>query len=293
MDTHFEFEAHSSYVLGVLFTPDSQHLVSASMDNLVKVWSVQNWELLREFKGHTNSVNGISISTDGKTIATGSSDKTVRLWSFEDGRLLHTLKDRKKVVSSVKFSPDGKWIGAASYGGRATIWDLNGEPVVGVKVSDKNLSALAFSQDSKTLATSGLGDDITLWSLPSGEKIKTLSGHKVAVGTLTYINNGRYLVSMEYDGTIKFWETDTWEDIRTISIDKDRIRGLAFSPDEKTIALSMESKIQLRSVDKWTLGAELPVSTKVVNGMAFSTDGSWFAAGAADRKIRVWENPLT
>lgn len=292
MDSHFEIEAHSSYVLGVLFTPDSQNLVSASMDNLIKVWSVTDWELTRQFKGHANSVNGISLSPDGKILATGSSDQTVKLWSFDDGKLLHTLQDRNKVVSSVEFSPDGKWIGAASYGGRVVVWDVLGEPVVGIKVSDKNLSALAFSQDSKSLAVSGLGDDITLWSLPSGEKIRTLSGHKIAVGSLYYINNGRYLVSMEYDGTIKFWETDTWDDIRTISIDKDRIRGLAFSPDEKTIALSMESKVQLRSVEDWTLRVELPVSTKVVNGMAFSPDGHWFAAGAADRKIRIWKNPL-
>ena len=63
-------------------------------------------------------------------------------------------------------------------------------------------------------------------------------------------------------------------------------------PDEKTIALSLESMVQLRSVDDWALGTDLPVSTKVVNGMAFSPDGRWFAAGAADRKIRIWENPL-
>ena len=202
------------------------------------------------------------------------------------------MQDRKKVVSAIEFSPDGKWIGAVSYGGRAMIWDLTGEPVVGIKVSDKNLAALAFSQDGETLATAGLGGDITLWSLPTGEKVRTLSGHKVAVVSLTYIHNGRYLVSMEYKGTIKFWETGTWEDMQTISVDKARIRGLAFSTDEKTIALSLESMVQLRSVDDWTLGTDLPVSTKVVNGMAFSPDGRWFAAGAADRKIRIWENPL-
>ena len=157
MDPQYEFEAHSSYVLGVLFTPDNGNLVSASMDNTVKVWQVPGWELLREFKGHSNSVNGIAISPDGKTLATGSSDQTVKLWSLEGGDLLTTMQDRKKVVSAIEFSPDGKWIGAVSYGGRAMIWDLTGEPVVGIKVSDKNQAALAFSHDGETLATAGLG----------------------------------------------------------------------------------------------------------------------------------------
>jgi WD40 repeat protein len=49
------------------------------------------------------------------------------------------------------------------------------------------------------------------------------------------------------------------------------------------------SRVQFWSVDDWLLRTELPVDTKVVNGMAFSPDGNWFAAGAADRRIRVWE----
>ena len=43
------------------------------------------------------------------------------------------------------------------------------------------------------------------------------------------------------------------------------------------------------AVDALTaLQAELPVSTHVVYGSAFSPDGRWLAAGAADGKIRVW-----
>ena len=34
------FEAHSSYVLELLFTRNSQTLVSAGMDNVVKLWPV-------------------------------------------------------------------------------------------------------------------------------------------------------------------------------------------------------------------------------------------------------------
>jgi WD40 repeat protein len=67
------------------------------------------------------------------------------------------------------------------------------------------------------------------------------------------------------------------------------LRGLTFSPDERSAAISMERQVQLRSVEDWTVQAELPIGTKSVNGMAFSPDGRWLAVGAADRKIRVWE----
>lgn len=291
MTDFVEFPAHSSYVLGLTFTGDSQILVSTGMDNVVKLWSVPDWRLVRTFQGHENSVNSFSLSPDETRLATGSSDNRVRLWSFPDGELLNTLQDRKKTVSSVQISPDGRWVAAGSYGGRAAVWTLDGELVVGIKASQKNLSAVAFSPDAMVLATSGLGPAIALWSLPTGEQITTLPTDDVAVGSLTFIDAGRrYLVSLGYEGTIRFWDAEDWEEARTIQPD-DRIRGLRFSPDRRTIALSMESKVQLRSVEDWDLKQELPVSTKVVNGMAFSPNGRWFAAGAADAKVRVWEQP--
>ena len=161
--------------------------------------------------------------------------------------------------------------------------------MVGIKAAKKNLGSIAFSPDGKKLATSGLGDDIALWSLPSGGQIGTLAGHKVAVGSLTFINAGRYLVSMGYDQTIKFWDTETWQEARTHDLNVPDARALAFSPDEKTAAISMESKVQLWSVQDWSLQAELPISTKSVSAIAFAPDGKTLAVGGADRKIRIWE----
>jgi WD40 repeat protein len=103
------------------------------------------------------------------------------------------------------------------------------------------------------------------------------------------INEGRYLVSLGYEGAIKFWDTETWQETRTLRPNVPGVRGLAFSPDEEIAAISTKGKLQLWLVEGWTLQAELPLSTKAVNGMAFSPNGRWLAVGAADRKIRVWE----
>ena len=70
------FEAHSSHVLALLFTRDSRLLVSAGMDNLVRLWSVPGWRLVSTFEGHANSVNSISLAPDEKVLASGSTDTT-------------------------------------------------------------------------------------------------------------------------------------------------------------------------------------------------------------------------
>ena len=246
------------------------------------------WEHLGSFEGHTKSISSLSLSPDGKTLATGSSDQTVKLWSFPDGEIRHTLQDRKKVVASVRISADGKWIAAGSYGGRAAVWSLSGSELVAIKASRDNLSSIAFSPEGRTLATSGLGDEIKLWKLPTGQPIGTLNGHKTAVGSLTYIHNGFTLVSLGYEGTLIFWDTTNFQEKCRLNPGIHGIRSLTFSADETMLAISMKSMVQLWSLGDLSLQAELPVSTKIINGIAFSTDGRWLAIGAAVKKIRIW-----
>jgi WD40 repeat protein len=109
------------------------------------------------------------------------------------------------------------------------------------------------------------------------------------VGSLRFIHEGRTLVSLGYEGSIKFWDTESWAEARTVDPKAPGLRGLIFSPDERTVALSMESKVQLWSLEPWRLEAELPISTKVVSGMAFAPAGRWLAIGGADKKIRMWQ----
>ena len=125
--------------------------------------------------------------------------------------------------------------------------------------------------------------------MPSGQSIGTLSGHQTAVRSLSFIDEGRTLVSLGYEESIRFWDTATWQETRTVRSSASGVRGMALSPDETQLALSLESRVQIWSLAGWELAAELPVSTKVVSAMTFSPDGRWFVAGGADKKVRVWQ----
>ena len=259
------------------------------MDNLVKLWSVPEWVHIRTFAGHEKSVNGFALSPDGKILVSASSDSTVKIWSFPDGAILHNLQDRKKVVSSVQISADGELVNAASYGGRVSIWSKDGEPVAAFKASKKNLSSTALSPDRSVLATSGLGDEIKLWSMPECKYLNSLTGHNTAVGGLKFIDDGKIMISVGYEGSIRFWDTATWETVRVLDDSLGQIRATAFSHDERRMAVGIESLVQVYDYESLQLKHELPVSTKVINGVAFSPDSRWLAIGGADKKIRIWE----
>jgi WD40 repeat protein len=234
-------------------------------------------------------VNSIALAPDQRTLVSGSSDMTVRAWALPEGTARHTFRDRKKPVASVAISPDGAWVAAASYGGRAMVWALAGEEVVGIQAGDRNLSKVVFSPDGSLLATCGIGGDILVWSLPDGEPVATLSGHEVAVLSVVFIDGGRALASLGYERTIRLWDTQRWEETGRFSVEAEEVRRLCFSSDEGLAAVSTRDSVQLWSTEDWRVAEGVSLKGRAVGGTAFSPDGRWLAIGTSDGNVRVWE----
>lgn len=288
MELVTQFNAHDSYVLDLCFTPDNNQLISASMDNQIKIWGCDDWSLTQTLSGHRKSVNGISISTDGQRLLSGSSDHCTLLWSLEDGRLLHTYQDRKQVVSAVAIAPDDSCVAQVSYSGRLMVWQPNGDPLFGVKVQKRNLGSVAISPDSRLIATSGLGGEVNVYALPSGKHVTTLRGHQIAAGSLQFVRNGRYLLSVGLEQTIKLWDAVSWQKARSI-LTPIGTRTVAVDQRNTTVALLREGEVQVWSLPRWSERDIIPISTKSISGVAFSPNGKWLAVGAADKRIRVWK----
>jgi WD40 repeat protein len=106
---------HASYVASVAFSPDGQHIVSGSYDNLVKVWSVSGGKEVASLAGYTDFVMSVAFSPDGQHIVSGS-------WArcglcLRGRRLRHWLDTRVMFCQySVALSPDGQHIVSESRG---------------------------------------------------------------------------------------------------------------------------------------------------------------------------------
>lgn len=282
-------EAHQSHILGLSFSSDDRLLLSAGMDNLVRSWTVGDWQASGEYAGHSKSVNALALTADGTRLVTGSSDCEIFVWSFPQGKQLQRIRDRKQPVAALALDERLGWIAAGSYGGRASVWTFSGEPVAAMAAGKKNLSTVRFNPAGTLLATGGLGDDIQLWSMPAGGAFKTLQGHQVAITALIFYQGGRRLVSLGYEQTIRIWETENWTEAKLFKLLENGARGLTLAPGEQRAALSLEGRIQLWDAVDWEPLEIFEVGPKSIGALAFSHDGRWLAAGAADGRIRIWQ----
>lgn len=90
-----------------------QVVISGSLDNTIKVWSLETGECLQTLFGH---VQGIwTLAYDTLHLVSGSHDGSLKLWDIESGLPMHCLDGHASAVTAVSLS-DTKVVSADDQG---------------------------------------------------------------------------------------------------------------------------------------------------------------------------------
>lgn len=290
MTEPIEIMAGTSHMNDVLFTADSKTLISAGMDNLIKLWSVPNFELVGEIAGHENSVNMLSLSPIGDLLVTGSTDKTVRIWDFPSGIQREILEIK---ASGAHLSPNGKWL-AATADARFTMFDFETLEVVWeIKTKKREIFTLKFSPIENTLTVAGLkSPEVRLLDPDTGESQRGIYTHDPFVMSFDFTPDEVHFVSTGYDGTLKIWEAKNGTLLHTYSLDAKGLMAVSTAPDNDTVAVSLDNQLLLFSIKEAGLKKKIELKPKGVYQTDFSPDGRWLALASADKRVRVWDLEL-
>ena len=68
----------TDYVNALVALPDNQHALAGS-NKIVKLFNVDDGDVLRTFTHHTNVVASLALMPDGLRFVSGSDDKTARI----------------------------------------------------------------------------------------------------------------------------------------------------------------------------------------------------------------------
>ena len=84
------FKGHSPHerLFDAAFSPDGQHIATASEDGTVRVWRVRDGACIATFSEHDDCVSHVAFSADGEVLASGARDGTVCI-----RRLRHWVPD--------------------------------------------------------------------------------------------------------------------------------------------------------------------------------------------------------
>jgi WD40 repeat protein len=88
-------EAHSLSVNGICFHPHGNYLLSGGKDAHIKIWSTDDFSLIKSIPAHNYAVYAFSFSPDLKLFASASRDKTLKIWDATTFEILQRIDKEK------------------------------------------------------------------------------------------------------------------------------------------------------------------------------------------------------
>ncbi|MCA2859822.1 MULTISPECIES: hypothetical protein [unclassified Microcystis] len=116
-----------------------------------------------------------------------------------------------------------------------------------------------------------------------------LEGHDNSVLSVNFSPDGKTLVSGSDDKTIKLWNVETGQEIRTLKGHDSSVWSVNFSPDGKTLVSgSWDKTIKLWNVETGQEIRTLKGHDSSVLSVNFSPDGKTLVSGSDDKTIKLW-----
>jgi WD40 repeat protein len=275
----------------IAFSPDGKYLAVAG-DKSIMVWDFATKTLTARMS-HDLRVNDLAFSPDSSKLATAALDQTVRLWHVATGEMqAQWLHDG--AVWSVAFSPDGSLLATSGEAPLARLWDVNSHKEVARMVLDDSTSSaneIAFSRDGCLLAVaSNQGAFWVYESLPRQEMPCVSYGE--AVTAVSFFLDEQS-ITVSGGNSTHFWN---WINRR----DRGQIwgTGACFSANHKYGAVAGTRNVQDGggcAIFVWDIQTAAQTAMisgqRIVQSMAFTTDGTRLAAADYSDIVRVWELP--
>ena len=211
------FNQHASFVKSIQVDEKSNRLISASNDKTIKICNLATGECLKTLTDHKHWVTSILIISNNKFVS-GSTDKTVKIWDLDSYECLNTLTNESRVVSLCLISDNQIACGCGD--GSISIWNLdNLTRVKTFKAHEDWVSYLLSVDNTKLISCSSEKDKkIKVWNLDTFECIKELEGHTEVVSYLELTKDSK-LLSCSADKTVKLWQIETGEELKSIIFD--------------------------------------------------------------------------
>jgi WD40 repeat protein len=167
-------EGHSRGVMAVVILADGEYVVSAGLDQSLRVWEFSTGRLVRTLDNHTAAVHALAVAPPSEEepregalpqLASAGADRTVRIWQPTIGRLVRFARLPAEPLD-IAWAPDAARIVAACDDGHVRVIDpLTAEVTADIPAIEGWAYAVAVAPDGRKALVGGEGGQLKVVSL--------------------------------------------------------------------------------------------------------------------------------
>jgi len=149
--------------------------------------------------------------------------------------------------------------------------------------------AVAFHPNGQQLATA-ISNEVVVWDIGQGRQLFAGQGHTAWVLCLAYSPDQTMIASGSRDETIRLWDAETGQCLKTLVCSGSWVQTLAFSPSgEYLVSGGSDGEIRVWQVATIHCQRILSGHRDRILSLKFTADGQTLVSSSQDETLAVWD----
>jgi len=260
------------------FNPD-ETLVAVARREELQLCDASTGALLATFPGKIQDhAYAMTFSPDGLCVAVGGMLGGVTVWDVPSRQVITNIAPHKSFAQALRFSPDGRWFATGGGDHFLTLWStVTWRQEAELLGHANGIWGLTFTPDNRELVSASRDRTVKFWTLPPPQREQWLGD---AQGIIGFLPDRRSAVTLDKNGLLRVWETDTRREMQRHSLAQDRLATAgAVSPDGHIVAVGYDdATVELRRLPSGELLQRDRGGSNTIFWLRFSPDGKTLAS---------------
>ena len=249
------------------------------------------FNLVHTLKGHSSSVYSITFC-DGY-LYSASSDKLIARWNIQTGEPDNFSIKLDAVPYIIKAIPEYSILIIGLNNGLIHIIDLNQKTEI---TSLKHHASAIFSIEINSIKGHiYIGDkdgNLSAWNINNWENLFSFNLDCGKIRDLKYVNAQNLLIVAKYNGEIGVYETEFYNEIKSIAANKNGVSALAYNADERLIISGgKDAHIRYFNFEGQQIKS-VPAHNYVIYGLETFNEAMNLSC-SRDGSIKVWDRSFS
>ncbi len=162
-----ELSGHIDKITAVNFSENDSKIITASLDNTVKLWDATTGDMLGSVRVESEGVRSAVFVRDGNQLVVAGGDGSVNIWDAKSGDQLSEITGPNPRISAMSISPDGEFCIAGYGSGDSEIWRIHSRTrPIRLPGHRGAVTSVSCSADKRTIVTGSRDRRVRVWETP-------------------------------------------------------------------------------------------------------------------------------